>query len=341
MISESIQWFFQRGAEYSLESFSSWESFRAAIIKVPQVFTDFSHGFAWPYLLSSLASAWILFVFARNRGGMQAVSFREFAFPGWLYRHPSARLDCRFVAIDIVLFFLLYLPIIAGINLSGCKIMSALIVRLMSWEPPSTLSPVAAVGAAVGFLMLSDFINYCAHVCFHRIPVLWSIHRIHHSAEVLTPMTAYRVHPLELIGFALCNAPAIGLASVFYQNTIGPPLQVATIFGISIIGLVGSHLRHSHIVFSFGPWLSRIVLSPAQHVIHHSVHAKHWNKNYGVKFAFWDMLLGTLYVPSGNEPVSVGLQDPGAEKFRTVGDLYLRPFRDVFAGRALSAERRA
>ncbi|HJT21523.1 MAG TPA: sterol desaturase family protein [Nitrospira sp.] len=337
---ESIQWFFQRAAEYSLASFSSWESFTAALTKVPRIFTDFSHGFAWPYLLSSLVVVWVLFVLTKRSGRMHAVSFREFAFPGRLYRHPSTRLDCRFVAIDIVLFFLLYVPIITGINLFGCKIMSALIVGSMSWEPPNTLSPASAVGAAIGFLMLGDLINYCTHVCFHRVPMLWSIHRIHHSAEVLTPVTAYRVHPLELIGFALCNAPAIGLASVFYQNIVGPPLQVATIFGISIIGLVGSHLRHSHILFSFGPRLSRIVLSPAQHVIHHSIDAKHWNKNFGVKFAFWDSLFGTLYVPSGNEPVTVGLQEPEVDKFRTVGDLYLRPFRDIFADRTLPAERR-
>lgn len=326
MVLEGIQWFLERVVEYSFSSFSSWNDFTSAIAKVPRVFTDFSHGLAWPYLLSSLLVAWVIFILAKWRGTTGVASFREFAFPGRLYRHPSTVLDCRFCAIDLVLFFLLYVPIITGINLLGCKVMSAVIFGLSSWEPPSTLSPGYAIGAAIGFLVLHDFMTYWGHVLFHKVPILWSFHQVHHSAEVLTPATAYRVHPVELIGFAVVNAPAIGLTAVFYQNLIGPPMQVATIFGIGVFGLLGSHLRHSHILFCFGPLLSRIILSPAQHVIHHSIDTQHWNKNFGVKLAIWDALFGTLYVPKGTETLRFGLPDANTRDFTTVGKLYFQPF---------------
>ena len=324
---EGVQWFLGRVVETSFASFSSWDSFTSAIGKVPRVFTDFSHGLAWPYLLSSLLVVWIMFVFAKWRGGAATASFREFAFPGRLYRHPSTLLDCRFVAIDTVLYFLLYVPLIAGINLLGAKVMSAVICGLSSWEPPSMLSPGWAVGAAIGFLLLHDFISYGAHVLFHKVPILWSFHQVHHSAEVLTPATAYRVHPVELIGFAVVNAPIVGLAIVFYQNLAEQPMKIASVFGISVIGLLGSHLRHSHILLSFGPLVSRILLSPAQHVIHHSIETQHWNKNFGVKFAIWDALFGTLYIPKAPETIRVGLPEVAPCEFSTVCQLYFLPFR--------------
>jgi sterol desaturase/sphingolipid hydroxylase (fatty acid hydroxylase superfamily) len=327
MVLEGIQWFLERVVEYSLASFSSWDSFRSAIGKVPRVFTDFTHGLAWPYLLSSLLVVWIMFVLAKWRSGTEVTTFREFAFPSRLYRHPSTRLDCRFVAIDISLFFLLYVPIITGINLLGYKAMSAVIFGLSSWEPPSTLSPGTAIGAAIGFLVLHDFMTYWGHFLFHKVPILWSFHQVHHSAEVLTPATAYRVHPVELIGFAMFNAPVVGLATVFYQNLVGPPMQVAAIFGLSVFGLLGAHLRHSHILFSFGPFLSWIVMSPAQHVIHHSIDTRHWNKNFGVKLAVWDALFGTLYIPKASDTIRVGLPGVVSCEFSTVRQLYFLPFR--------------
>ena len=166
------------------------------------------------------------------------------------------------------------------------------------------------------------------------------LHQVHHSAEVLTPSTAYRVHPVELIGFAVFHAPAIGLAAAFYQNLIGPPVQVATIFGVSFLGLLGSHLRHSHILFSFGPLVSRIILSPAQHVIHHSVDPQHWDKNFGVKFAFWDALFGTLYVPKRVETLRFGLPDAEPRDFTTVSKLYFLPFAKSARGLITLPERR-
>ena len=327
MLIDNVTWFLERVVEYSFSSFMSWDAFVAAIGKVPRVFTDFSHGFAWPYLLSSVLVAWILYVLAKRRRETDVAGFREFAFPGRLYRHPSTLLDCRFVAIDLFLYFLLYVPIITGINLLGYKVMGAMIFGLTSWEPPSTLAPALAVSVAIGFLMLHDFINYWLHVLFHKIPALWAFHQVHHSAEVLTPVTAYRVHPVELIGFAVCNAPVVGLAAVFYQNFVGGEVQLLSIFGISILGLLGSHLRHSHILFCFPHSLSRIVLSPAQHVIHHSIDTQHWNKNFGVKLAIWDALFGTLYVPREPETLQVGLPDADPREFSTVRQLYFLPFK--------------
>ena len=334
---EGIQWFLDRVAEYAFASFLSWSNFTEALGRVPQVFTDFSYGLAWPYLLSSLALAWVIYVFAKRRGRTSATSFREFAFPFRLYGHPSTRLDCRFAAIDLCFTFLLYVPIMTGVGLLGAKAMSAVLVRLLSWESPRTLSPMAIIAAAMGFLILHDFINYWAHVLFHKVPLLWSFHQVHHSVEVLTPAAAYRIHPVEIISFAVLQAPAVGLSAVFYENILGRDQQITMIFGVSIVGfvlaLLGTHLRHSHIWMSYGPVLNRLFMSPAHHQIHHSIDPRHWNKNFSVKLAVWDALFGTLYNPGAPETLQVGLPDADSRDFTTVRKLYFLPFEK--AGRGL------
>lgn len=344
MIDQDLRWFFERTVETVFSSFRSWQSFTDAIGQAPTIFVNFSNALAWPYVLSSIILAWLIYVFARQSGSTTAASFREFAFPSQLYRHRSTALDVRFMTIDLFVTILLCGPIFAGIGLLGTKIMSAVIVDWLSWPPPQTLSPMAIGLATAGFLLLSDFINYWSHVWFHKNPVLWSFHQVHHSAEVLTPAAAYRVHPVENIVFVILQAPIVGLSAVFFQNILGRDRQIFMIFGVTVIGfvflLLGTHLRHSHIWFSYGPWLNRVVMSPAHHQIHHSVEARHWNKNFGVKFTIWDALFGTLYAPREPEMLQVGLPNTTQREYSTVRKLYSLPFAKAAKGVLSSAHRR-
>jgi len=334
MATEAIIWFVERATEYGLEAVSSWTNFQAALAQIPLAVLDLSHPLAWHYLLSSLAIAWIVFLVVRRRGATECRSFGEFAFPARVYRHPSTRLDWKFGFCDLALQFLLYMPIMTGMGLLGAKVMTALLVESWGWEPPRTLSPAGIAAAAVALFALHDFVNYWTHVWFHKSPLLWSFHRVHHSAEVLTPATAFRVHPVELLTFATIQAPVVGMAAVFYQDIVGEEQRMTMVFGVSVFtflsGILGSHLRHSHVWLSYGPVLNRVFMSPAHHQIHHSVDARHWNKNFAVKLAVWDALFGTLYVPGKRETLNVGLPDADRHRFTSVSGLYLSPFVRAF-----------
>jgi sterol desaturase/sphingolipid hydroxylase (fatty acid hydroxylase superfamily) len=331
MITEGAIWVVQKAAEYSLASFSSWENLTASIGRVARIFTDLESGLAWPYLLASLMIAGGVYVFRGKSGAIPARSFKAFLFPRRVYRHPSAILDYKFYAINIFLKFLLFVPIMVGMGMVGYKVMTIVLIGYLSWEPPRSLSAASAFGTAFGFYILYDFINYWAHVLFHKVPALWAFHRVHHSAQVLTPITAFRAHPMELLFPAVLHAPVIGLAGVFYQNLSTQDMQITTIFGIGIFafvfGLLGHHLQHSHVWLSFGPVLSRVYISPAQHQIHHSSDPRHRDKNFGVKFAVWDALFCTLYVPKAPETIQVGLPDADPQEFSTVCKLYFLPFK--------------
>ncbi|MCC6140662.1 MAG: sterol desaturase family protein [Nitrospira sp.] len=187
---DTVRWFLERVAEYALSAVSAWEQFTATIGQIPRVFVNLSNGLAWPYLLSSLAFAWAVYVVAKRAGRLADGFFREFAFPARLYRHQSTLLDVRFAAIDIVLTFLFYVPIMTGLGMLGAKGMSWLLVGHLGWEPPRALSPTAIVMAAGGFAIalmgmhlrhLHIWLSYGR--VFNRLFISPAHHQIHHSVD--------------------------------------------------------------------------------------------------------------------------------------------------------------
>lgn len=88
-------------------------------------------------------------------------------------------------------------------------------------------------------------------------------------------------------------------------------LEIAGINAFLVLAtLAMANFHHSHIWVSFGPWLEHLIISPAQHQIHHSTRPEHFNKNYGQTLALWDWVFGTLtdpaarFVPCGSNLLS-------------------------------------
>ena len=178
-----------------------------------------------------------------------------------------------------------------------------------------------------------DLSTYVTHALHHRWPLLWAFHKVHHSAEVLTPLTVYRKHPVYNVFSSLTDlvivGPAQGLVLFLFASTPEPLLLFGTNVIFSTFHLLGANLRHSHIWLSFGPVLSRIIISPAQHQIHHSRAQRHWDRNYGEVFALWDWLFGTLYVPGKErEVIEFGVAGETSQAHPTLLAAYLTPFAD-------------
>jgi sterol desaturase/sphingolipid hydroxylase (fatty acid hydroxylase superfamily) len=331
MVIDAVRWFLERVAEYSLSAISSWDHFTAAIGEIAGTFTWLTSGLAWPYLLASLMIAGGAYHLSKKSDVLSAPSFRAFLFPRQVYGHPSALLDYRFYLVSTVLNVLVCFPVLVGVGVLAEKMGKMFLIGYLAWEPPATLPVPYLFAAALGFYLLHDFINYWAHVLLHKIPLLWSFHQVHHSADVLTPLSAYRAHPLEFFVTAILRVPIIGLAFVFYENFPAQDLAVTTIFGVGLVGfmygLSGPHLQHSHLPISYGPLLDRVLVTPIVHQTHHSLDPRHHDKNFGVKFAIWDWLFGTLCVPGRHECLRFGLAGSNRDDFATVGKLYFGPFR--------------
>ena len=164
----------------------------------------------------------------------------------------------------------------------------------------------------------------------HRIPFLWEFHKVHHSAETLTPLTVYRTHPLEGIIFSLRGIFVQAFSVSVFVLLFDDKVDLLSIYGVNIIifafNITGANLRHSHIRISYGRRFERVFISPAQHQIHHSSLPEHHNRNYGSVLAIWDRSFSTLCLADTNINFKFGLSECSTPTEHQVLKLYFGPF---------------
>jgi sterol desaturase/sphingolipid hydroxylase (fatty acid hydroxylase superfamily) len=315
--------------------FASWKAFWFAILGGPRALTELSSRTGWPYLLSSLLIAWVIFRSTKRIHGHE--SFVRFMFPHDIWGHPSAVADYKYAAVSLCTRFLFVLPLASGLSYVVYEsLRQVLPVIPGQW----VTNPIArGVLLSVALVVIADLAFFISHYLMHQIPLLWQFHELHHSAQVLTPVTVYRTHPVEDLMNNGVTAVVAAIAGIFYGSLSGRECDLLTVFGVNgifmLFYLFAYQLRHSHVWLSYGPVLNRLLISPAQHQIHHSVDPKHWNKNYGNILAVWDLLFNSLYVPRHRETLQFGVPGLDAREFATVPRMYFRPF--VKAGRVVAA----
>ena len=134
----------------------------------------------------------------------------------------------------------------------------------------------------VAFLLAIDFCRYWKHRAMHAVPVLQSIHSIHHSSENLNFLTAFRIHLLEYVFDGLITLLPVVVLGI-------PPAMWLPVY-LSFILL--NAIQHSDVDLGFR-WLNRILVSPRFHAVHHSQNRSEYSSNYGSLFCIWDILFGT------------------------------------------------
>ncbi len=198
-------------------------------------------------------------------------------------------------------------------------------------------SPWRSALVTLIIVLAADFVKYWAHRLHHEYAPLWSFHAVHHSADVLTPLTLSRAHPVESMIRSVGISILVGVAQAVALFTFIGQIDLLTIGGANafyvMFNAAGANLRHSHIWLSYGRVVEHIFISPAQHQVHHSMDVKHHNKNYGSMFAIWDWMFGTLYVPpNGPEELRFGVADgkgvPIPQMHPTLRAALFRPFVD-------------
>jgi len=297
------------------------------------VFTDASDRSYWAYLVFTLVLALAATLLSgRRRSISQALAY---CLPKAIYWHPSARADYQLWLLNN-LFFVAVLPTIVFAEDLTRGATRALLAGILG---VSNLGLGAGTGARVVFT-LADVIAidaglFLAHYLQHRVPLLWEFHKTHHSAEVLTPITVFRMHPVDIWVNFLIVGVCLGVNVGVFGFIFAEPPRIFAVNGINLVIfaflLLGYHLRHSHIWLMYPPIIARHISSPALHLIHHSRDPRHWDKNLGRIFNIWDRLAGTLYLPSAEEAVVFGLADDEHLKFRGLAALYGRPLENVIA----------
>ena len=181
--------------------------------------------------------------------------------------------------------------------------------------------------------IFDDFARYWVHRWLHTIPILWVFHKIHHSATTLNPFTIFRTHPIESLLFSTRSAVVQGFTTAIFFYVFGNQVNLVIVFGASVFTFIfnalGSNLRHSPISIRYFRPIEHVLMSPAQHHIHHSIAKEHRNKNYGVALSVWDWLFGTLCLTQQNEKYKFGLSSRIDKKVNSLKTIYIKPFVEM------------
>lgn len=163
-------------------------------------------------------------------------------------------------------------------------------------------TPVAAALMTVVLFVVYEAAYWVNHWLSHRVAWLWAFHKVHHTAESLSLLTNFRVHPVDTIVFYNMVAVLAGVTAGAMRHVFGQGMAEVSVAGTNVFVFVGSimlnYLQHSHLwMASTGRW-GRLILSPAHHQLHHSTDPAHHNRNLGSTIAVFDWLFGTLLVPT-------------------------------------------
>jgi len=284
----------------------------------------------WGYLAVSLLIA--IFAVAVRYRGRWVVALYQQLLSHQIWFHPSSLLDVKLIfvkAVVRVLFFATWLVSSYGIALGLVKFgIDQFGAADVTFLADSTIT----IMYTMVLFLSADFSRYFVHRLCHEIPILWQFHQVHHSAEVMTPLTLYRSHPVENLISTLRGIVVTGFVTGVFFYHFGTKAVQAEILGVNALGLLynmlGANLRHSHVWISYGPVIERFLLSPAQHQLHHSDAPHHHGANYGSCLAIWDKIGGSLQIAFGQKNLAFGLPDESLNHDpRGLKSALLGPFR--------------
>ncbi len=165
-----------------------------------------------------------------------------------------------------------------------------------------------------------DMVTYWFHRMSHKAPVLWRLHRVHHSDTKMDSSTFFRSHPFEIVTFGIGN------------------ILTAAIFGLDFtalglyyfIFLFIAYFEHAN--FEFPGWVDKtiglVLVSPNFHKVHHEQDQHYTDSNFSDIFILWDRLFGTFKHRRVKE-IKYGLKEFDENKKQTFLYLMKSPFINI------------
>ena len=189
----------------------------------------------------------------------------------------------------------------------GVVILDSMAVRLLYWLLQHLAIPAGAIAVAlwseahdVGLLnlvelpdivrillamLLLDGAIYLQHVVFHAVPVLWRLHRVHHSDVDFDVTTALRFHPLEIVLSMLIKMSVV--------LALGAPALAVLLFEVVLNGMAMFNHANFRLPLRLDGLVRKLLVTPDVHRIHHSTRNHELNSNYGFNLILWDRFFGT------------------------------------------------
>ena len=150
------------------------------------------------------------------------------------------------------------------------------------------------------FFVISDFIQYNTHRLLHKVPFLWQIHKVHHSAKQMGFATHFRYHWLE---------PIIYKSIIYIPLVLLGGFNLQDVFIVHFIAISIGHLNHANLGWNYGIF-KYIFNNPKMHVWHHGKSLPNKNGiNFAISLSIWDYLFKTNYIPYDGKNIELGFEN--------------------------------
>jgi len=238
----------------------------------------------------------------------------------WPRRRPGEHMRLRWIsnvevwALSVGLTQALFPPLL-GVSVS-------LVAADRGFGLFNAIQSPAILGWIVTALAL-DVAKYAEHRAFHRVGLLWRIHRMHHTDVEFDVTLGLRFHPIEAVlstGFTLAVIGVLGL----------PAPAVAT---WHVVALVNGAFAHGNVRMprTIDRILRVVTVTPDMHRIHHSAVPVESGRNLGSVFPWWDHLFRTYVAEpaAGLDAMRIGVEEFAARKHLTLPWMLAHPFLRV------------
>lgn len=170
-------------------------------------------------------------------------------------------------------------------------------------------------------ILILDLIIYLQHRCFHRVPLFWRFHRMHHTDLDLDVSTGNRFHPVEILVSLIIKMGAVAL--------LGAPAAAVVIFEVTLNASSLFNHGNLRIPERVDGWLRQFIVTPDMHRVHHSIIPRETDSNFGFNFPWWDRMLNSYrdQPREGHIRMIIGLKEFRDEQKLGLLSLLMLPFR--------------
>ena len=167
---------------------------------------------------------------------------------------------------------------------------------------------------------LIDLSRWTQHWLLHRVPVLWLLHRAHHTDHDYDFTTGLRFHPGDALFTTASHFLMIGL--------LGAPVESVILY--EVLFVIFALFAHGNLKIPLG--IERVlrifIVTPDLHRVHHSAASDETDSNFGGIVPWWDRLLGTYrdQPEAGHEGMIIGLDQFRDPRHLKVYWILINPF---------------
>ena len=168
-----------------------------------------------------------------------------------------------------------------------------------------------------------DFAIWAQHLIFHKVPIFWRFHKMHHSDPDIDITTAIRFHPVEIILSMLIKAAIIVV--------LGAPALAVFLFEVVLNGTAMFNHSNVRLPLSVDRILRIFIVTPDMHRVHHSIIHTETDSNYGFNLSIWDRMFRTYCAQPklGHDDMSIGLSECQNDKPTRLAWCLWFPFQDL------------